>query len=405
MNSSSSSSPSSSPSSRDSHSRDSELIAQLRQSLGMLQVAFDAASEAMVIVDVDRRIHWANQASAELFVGGVPIQVVNQTLADVLKLRPLDAHAKAALQLLDPNLPLPRTSGESRCEVLSANGDESQVQLLRWRPVELIQSPFLLVSFRDLSPEERALVQQQRFMTDLTHELRTPLAIVSGNLQRMARLNNLPDAVRSRLTMAREEMARIQKLLGHLSLLTRLEVDPEVVSCGDHLLRPLLQRWYEASRELVPNLTLQGLEQGSDLVVQTDPRALMLALDQLLDNACHHADPSLPIELSVAGDDGREHCILEFVSQSLDAPVASGDLEQWFVPFFRGQPERDGDKVEGPGLGLALARELLLGCGGTLSLHQQPSSQGTATIVRLLLKLRASNASGAVAEAVRTDPA
>ena len=131
----------------------------------MLQVAFDAASEAMVIVDVDRRIHWANQASADLFVGGVPIQLVNQTLADVLKLRPLDAHAKAALQLLDPQHPLPRTSGESRCQVLSPHGDESQVQLLRWRPVELIQSPFLLVSFRDLSPEERALVQQQRFMT------------------------------------------------------------------------------------------------------------------------------------------------------------------------------------------------------------------------------------------------
>ena len=60
----------------------------------MLQVAFDAASEAMVIVDVDRRIHWANQASADLFVGGVPIQLVNQTLADVLKLRPLDAQCK-----------------------------------------------------------------------------------------------------------------------------------------------------------------------------------------------------------------------------------------------------------------------------------------------------------------------
>ncbi|MEC7392951.1 MAG: PAS domain-containing protein [Cyanobacteriota bacterium] len=81
----------------------------------MLQVAFDAASEAMVIVDVDRRIHWANQAFADLFVGGVPIQLVNQTLADVLRLRPIDPHAKAALQLLDPQRPLPRISGESRC--------------------------------------------------------------------------------------------------------------------------------------------------------------------------------------------------------------------------------------------------------------------------------------------------
>ena len=371
----------------------------------MLQVAFDAASEAMVIVDSDRRIHWANQASADLFVGGVPIQLVNQALADVLKLKPLDAHAKAALQLLDPQRPLPRTSGESRCQVLSPHGDESPVQLLRWRPVELIQSPFLLVSFRDLSPEERALVQQQRFMTGLTHELRTPLAIVSGNLQRMARLRALPEAVSSRLTMAREEMARIQKLLGHLSLLTRLEVDPDVVSCGDHLLVPLLQRWYEASRELAPSLQLKGIERGDELVVQTDPRALMLALDQLLDNACQHANRSMPIQLSLAGSDGRDHCILEFASQSLDAPVASEDLERWSAPFFRGKPERDGERVEGPGLGLALARELVRGCGGTLELHQQPSSQGTTTIVRLHLKLRPSNASGAVAAAVRTDPA
>ena len=50
------------------------------------------------------------------------------------------------------------------------------------------------MSFRDLSPEERALVQQQRFMTDLTHELRTPLAIVSGNQSACM------------LTMAREEI-------------------------------------------------------------------------------------------------------------------------------------------------------------------------------------------------------
>ncbi len=399
------SSSSSSSSSTGRHSRDSELIAQLRQSLGMLQVAFDAASEAMVIVDVDRRIHWANQASADLFVGGVPIQLVNQTLADVLKLRPLDAHAKAAFQLLDPQLPLPRTSGESRCQVLSPNGDGSEVQLLRWRPVELIQSPFLLMSFRDLSPEERALVQQQRFMTDLTHELRTPLAIVSGNLQRMARLKNLPNAVSSRLMMAREEMARIQKLLGNLALLTRLEVDPDLVSCADHRLGALLQSWHDTARELAPNLTLLGLECADDLVVQADPRALMLALDQLLDNACQHADQSMPIELSLAGDDGLGHCILEFSSQSLAPPVSSEDLERWSSPFSRGKPERDGDKVEGPGLGLALARELVRGCGGMLSLHQQPSLQGTSTIVRLLLKLRASNASGAVAAAVRTDPA
>ena len=87
----------------------------------------------------------------------------------------------------------------------------------------------------------------------------------------------------------------------------------------------------------------------------------MLALDQLLDNACQHANRSMPIQLSFAGSDGLDHCILEFASQSLDAPVASEDLERWSAPFVRGKPGQDGERVEGPGLGLALARELMRG--------------------------------------------
>ena len=149
----------------------------------------------MVIVDVDRRIHWANQASAELFVVGVPIQLVNQTLADVLKLGPLDTHAKAALQLLEPQLPLP-DPGESRATVSQRRRIEGAVAALA--PCGADSVAISVGVLRDLSPEERALIQQQRFMTDLTHELRTPLAIVSGNLQRMARLGDLPQAVSSR---------------------------------------------------------------------------------------------------------------------------------------------------------------------------------------------------------------
>ena len=55
---------------------DSSLVQQLRQSLGMLQVAFDAAREAMLIIDSSLRIHWANQASASLLLNGVPIQLL-----------------------------------------------------------------------------------------------------------------------------------------------------------------------------------------------------------------------------------------------------------------------------------------------------------------------------------------
>ena len=46
---------------------------QLRQSLGLLQVAFDASSEAMVIVEPSGEVRWANQAAADLWANGLAV--------------------------------------------------------------------------------------------------------------------------------------------------------------------------------------------------------------------------------------------------------------------------------------------------------------------------------------------
>ena len=59
----------------------------------------------------------------------------------------------------------------------------------------LVQASYLLVTWRDLGPEEQALRQQQQFMIHLSHELRTPLAILTGCLKRLSRLDALPERV------------------------------------------------------------------------------------------------------------------------------------------------------------------------------------------------------------------
>ena len=53
-------------------------LAQLRQSLGLLQVAFDAAAEAMVIVEPGGEVRWGNQAAADLWTNGLAIMLVGQ---------------------------------------------------------------------------------------------------------------------------------------------------------------------------------------------------------------------------------------------------------------------------------------------------------------------------------------
>ncbi len=366
---------------------DNALIQQLRQSLGMLQVAFDAATEAMLIVDAQRQVHWANQAAAELLLGGVPIQLANRKLEDLMALIPEQVDAKSMAVLLDRRHSLPNASGEVRCRIAFNDGGQSASLWLRWRPVELIQAQFLLLTFRDLSPDEQALSQQQRFMTDLTHELRTPLAIVNGNLQRLSRLKGLPSGARSRLAMVGEEVDRIRRLIEHLSLLARLKVDPALLAFGEHDLLSLLKRWSEALEEQA--ISLHGLEQLeiTPCVVGVDPNALILVLDLLLDNALRHGDGAHPIQLQLRRLDQQRCVQIAIENYGTGDPVSESMLKSWLNPFVRGRLRRDGRQVEGAGLGLALARELVVAWQGTLILDQSAVMDGSLTTALLTLPI------------------
>ena len=366
---------------------DNALIQQLRQSLGMLQVAFDAATEAMLIVDAQRQVHWANQAAAELLLGGVPIQLANRKLEDLMALIPEQVDAKSMAVLLDRRHSLPNASGEVRCRIAFNDGGQSASLWLRWRPVELIQAQFLLLTFRDLSPDEQALSQQQRFMTDLTHELRTPLAIVNGNLQRLSRFKGLPSGARSRLVMVGEEVDRIRRLIEHLSLLARLKVDPALLAFGEHDLLSLLKRWSEALEEQA--ISLHGLEQLeiTPCVVGVDPNALILVLDLLLDNALRHGDGAHPIQLQLRRLDQQRCVQIAIENYGTGDPVSESMLKSWLNPFVRGRLRRDGRQVEGAGLGLALARELVVAWQGTLILDQSAVMDGSLTTALLTLPI------------------
>ena len=91
----------------------------------MLQVAFDAATEAMLIIDAERQVHWANQAAADLLLGGVPIQLANRKLDDLMALKSEQVDGHPMLALLDRRYPLPNASGDGRCRIALNDGGRS----------------------------------------------------------------------------------------------------------------------------------------------------------------------------------------------------------------------------------------------------------------------------------------
>ena len=249
--------------------------------------------------------------------------------------------------------------------------------------MELVQAPFLLLSIRDLGPEEKALLQQQQFMVDLTHELRTPLAIVAGSLQRLSRQEPLPPQVRTGVTMAREEVERIHRLLENLTLITELEVDSSCLGFGEHRLDSLLESWSSsltaAQRQ---RLHWDGALDDSFGLLRVDANAFRLVLDQLLDNALSHGVKDQPVNIHLQAEDLR-CCRITMRNLCEGGKVDEEVLRSWQAPFVRGSLLRDGLQAEGPGLGLALVRQLVNHWGGVLTVSQSDSASRTCMEVTL----------------------
>lgn len=360
----------------------------------MLQVAFDAAAEAMLIIDHGRRIHWANLSAAEMLVGGVPIQLTNKSLDGLVVFLEPGGRRLAKDHPLHPNRSLPAAMGDERLDLLLPEGRHLETRQVRWTPVATVQSPHLLVTIRDLTPEQRALQQQKNFMTELTHELRTPLTIVSGSLLRLQRESDLTVRDQRHVTRAAEEATRIHRLLEHLSLMVRLEVDPAWLGLRDQALLPVVEAWGQSCPDDIgKRLQIETQVTGSDQV-HMDANALVVVLDQLLENALTHGSGTRDVTLQVSCPDGSDHCSLALSSLNRHPAVDESTINSWLKPFVRGGGQRDGVQVEGPGLGLALVRQLVEAWGGVLALHQEDDPQTTGwTLTQVVVTVPLSNSS------------
>ena len=134
---------------------------------------------------------------------------------------------------------------------------------------------------------------------------------------------------------------------------------------------------------------LDGLEQlqCTPCIVGLDSNALLLVLDILLDNTLRYGDGSHPIQLQQRRLD-QQNCVqIAIKNHGTGVPVSESMLKSWLNPFIRGGLRRDGRQVEVAGLGLALARELVMAWKGTLALEQSALMDGSLTTALLTLPI------------------
>jgi signal transduction histidine kinase len=220
----------------------------------------------------------------------------------------------------------------------------------------------LLVRVRTSLERERSLV------ADASHELRTPFAILQGELELAQRPGRTREELMATVTVAAEEVARLTRIAGDLLLLSRgdqgqLPIHPEVVTVRNYL-EEIMD--HARPRILEHGMTCE-VDAPSSLRARIDPGRIRQVLDNLIDNSLRYCPRGSVIEMR-AGATDQDLC--------LEVADSGHGFDPTFLPhaferFRRSDTSRSRDHG-GAGLGLAIVSSIVGAHGGTVIAENRP---------------------------------
>ncbi len=235
-------------------------------------------------------------------------------------------------------------------------------------PVEL--RPFVAGLNAMLTRLEQGYARLNQFAADLAHELRTPLATLTGQSQVMLSRERSPTEYAQLLESQLQELDRLNPMVDSLLFLARSEhqalageLHRQALSAADELAR---QADYFADLAEERGLSLHC---AGDALIWAEPILLRRALANLIANALRHARPGTVVELAALTEpEGDAHCaVLEVINEG--EPLPPDVLPRLFDRFYRPDPARRSD-VGGSGLGLAIVRAIMALHGGSAAVRQ-----------------------------------
>jgi signal transduction histidine kinase len=269
-------------------------------------------------------------------------------------LAPLDQLATAAERLNIDNLhePLPRTG----------NGDEVD------RLTQVLNT-----TNRRL---EQSFEKVQEFTLNASHELKTPLAVLHGEIETALTDPVCTDTQREAFASQLDEIQRLTKIVEGLTLLARadagkLELKREPVRL-DELVRDSFADAQILSQRKRLRLTLGRCD---EVTVTGDRHRLRQLLLNLTDNAVKYADEGGRVNMEIAAQDG----LAELCISNSGPGVAPAAAERVFDRFFRGDESHSSD-VEGSGLGLSIAQWIVKAHQGEIQLRSTPGDTTEVTV-------------------------
>jgi heavy metal sensor kinase len=314
--------------------------------VGYIQVANDR-EEVQETINQVRRSLITGTPLALLISGLISLLAARQALSPLTQMT--RSAAAISVEALAERLPVPKAKDEVQALALTFN--------------------------ETLDRLEAAFQRQRRFTADASHELRTPVTAILGHAELALSRPRSPEAYRHSLSLIRSEAERMQRLIGRMLTLARLEAGRHALSYAPtdvvYLTRTVVDTFQ-------PMAAAKGLALKFDmpaaLTILTDADSLTQVLLNLLENAITYTDQGeIDLRLESMADQIR------FEVSDTGRGIPPQHLPHIFQPFYRVDASYSSTHA-GVGLGLALTHELVQLLGGTLEVASQLDVGTTFTL-------------------------
>ena len=316
-------------------------------------------------------------------------RLVAEDIGEVLALVVADGQVRE--RELKVTLPRPDRRQDGR-GVRAGEAVPTDTLYLRVR-IGAIADDLFAIFLRDMSEQRRFEAMRRDFITNVSHELKTPSGAISLLAETITDAADDPDAVRYFAGRITKESQRLTELVHKLIELQRAQ-DAPAMSDAKPMSVVAMTRESIAVNEVQADakqigivLSLNGrvipveVPEGEsetlddDVLVRVGREPFTTAVKNLVENAVHYspAHTTVSVGIGVVGDRVR----IRVVDQGIGIPKAS--LGRIFERFYRVDPARSRE-TGGSGLGLAITKHCVQECGGTISVWSREGEGSTFTI-------------------------
>ena len=327
-----------------------ESYARVQTSQRELETLLNSMQDAVVAVDLEGHIQWANRSMARLLQRAPRL---NSPLIDSVR----DPEFLAAIQQAAREQVV--TSARSNTIVSGRTFDVTAAPMPGGGAVAVL---------RDLTESARMEKSRRDFIANVSHELRTPLTSIQGYTETLLDSAIENNHVREFLEIIRKNAARMSRLTEDLLTLARVEsgeqrFDIQRVSV-EELLQDALESFREVARSYGVELVIENAVPTGH--VNADREAIHQIFSNLIENALKYAASGKKVILGARlAENGAEKSGVEFYVRDFGPGISSEHLPRLFERFYRVDKARSRESG-GTGLGLAIAKHIVLAHEGTI---------------------------------------